>query len=1221
MQTKVFISHSQNDHAFVERLVKKLNNDGIETWHDDVNIALGESIPASIEKGLNESQFFVAVLSKSSIKSPWVKTELNVAIHKLVKKEIAIIPVLLDIDANEMPALISFLKGIAFSDSNWEDSYLALKKAIQDKNESYALRKYKKSYLENIILLDEIINKPSPSIEQVEFVLRLLRDTVYEKYFLKRVKVSHWFDLLNENNFFEPKRVPAPMPTGDSHYSIPEWDVLGYLEEISKQLKDFSVEDKGKYEDELIKIIKKISKARKEIFEKDSQDLALDNFRTWYSFTKILQNIPEAKIDTEIIGYLDIWMNSKFNTVLPSLEIGNKLLPRFINSANISKAEQISKILLGYSLVKPSQEPILFEDERKIVSRVEKYWLADIFIKHKTAFSLGKYCSSELVLWLAAELRKMLSARYAKRFDFEASGSKPYALILRREDINSFSGYSISERQPLALGKENMFKRDKLQKIVEITETAVCPDQKTFETYLESVIKRHLGPDFNIDKKEAGEYYRSLCADHSSTWIESIYDNFRNGYEDARAVYVFILKDLLAGKVEADPVNAKSILRELWGDNFRYPVFKRLALYCLGRYFDSYHKEFFEYYFVDPAINLLDEPYLTAEVYKLLELSASKLTDVELAQIETVISVGPRIYREEPNTEMQIKFWKQQWYSALKALPKYADLSEKLKGETKHEVNIPRRVTTWSGPGGSPLSKEDLLIKSNKEIAEYIPEFASQKRDFFSRITDEGLAETLVVAVKEKPEKFISDLTPFLNLPYRYVYSILDGILEAYKNANQRLDWSNILAFISSYIERDLFWEDKLSSGDSELRRADHNWIVGKVTELIKYATCNDDTAIDAKYNSQMQGILFSFIKHFPGEYVDGNKDPVFHFLNSTEGKTTEAFLNLSLRCARLNQKEGKTPIWNADLKTAYEELLNDKIYDAYTILGEYLPNFFYLDKAWVVTKVKEFEKLDDKAWFTFIVGYFYSPKVYDNLFILMRQHYERALQYDFENGRAQELLAQHIAIGYLRDQDDLENDGLICKFLQTAKPETIERFIGFIWMQRINKDETDLSDTPEIAEKKKHWLQVITPRIIKLWQYVYENYQKTQKWDKKFEKANSELVNLSVFLQELNETNLKWILFPIAGLDGFMGASFLIEYLKDLKDKGDINKDPEFLKRNAAYLAEIWNVMLEKFAPDYDLNNVQSILSFIKTHQPELARKIFDRYAEWGREDVVRNL
>lgn len=1213
MRTKVFISHSSNDHPFVERLVERLNADGIETWLDDADIALGESIPAAIEKGLSESQYFVAILSKSSVASDWVKTELNVAINKLIKKEIVIIPVLLDITADEMPALISFLKGITFSESNWDACYSELKKVILNKNESYALRKYKKSYLENIVLLDGIINNHAPSIEQVEFVLKLLKDKVYERYFLKRVRVSHWYDLLSEKNFFDPKRVPPPVPTGDSHYSIPEWDVLGYLEEISKQLPTFAPEDRAKYEDELVSIIKSVSRARKEVCEKDPQALSMDNFRTWYSFAKILQNIPEVKIDTELIGYFDFWLRSKFDTVLPSSEIGNKLLPRFVDSGDYAKAEQVSKILLGYDLVKPAREFSLFEDERKIVSRVDKYWLADIFIKHKTAFSLGRKCSPEFVLWLSAELRRMLAARYSRRFDFEAPDGKPYSVVLRMEDVNTISGYSISGRQHSRDNEADVFGRgDKLQKIVEVAETTMFPSSDAFKNYLASAFGRHL--NINVDGKELGAFYDSLSADHSSVWIESLYDNFRNGYEDALSVYVFILRDILAGKVEADPVNAKSILRELWGDNFRYPVFKRLVLYCLGRYFDSYSDDFFKYYLNGPVVNLLNEPNLTPEVFKLLQLNATKFTEAELNQIEAVVSMGPKIDDETPHAEMQIKFWQQQWYTALKELPKYADYSEKLKAETKHDINIPRRVVTWSGPGGSPLSKEELLVKSNKEIAEFIPEFAAKKRDFLARITDEGLAETLLAATRENPEKFVSDLLPFLNLPYRYVYSLLDGILEAYKSGKSNLDWGSIWAFISSYIDRDLFWGDKLQSGDSELRRANHEWIVGKVAELIKYATHADETAIEAKYNSQMQEILFVFIKHLSREYADENKDPIFHFLNSTEGKTTEALLNLSLRCARLNQKEGKTPIWNADLKAKYEELLKDKIYDAYTVLGEYLPNFNYLDKLWVQARVKEFERLEDKAWFTFIVGYLYSPKVYDDLYAMMRQHYVRALSYDFGTSRAQELLSQHIAVGYLRSQDNLGGAGLINQFLETAKPEAIERFIGFIWMQRIKRDEVRLGETPEQAESKKRWVQVITPRIIELWAYVYENYQKTQKWGKGFEKVNSELVNLSVFLPGLNEVNLKWILSAIPCLEAFMGATFLIEYLNSLKDKGD-------LRANAKYLADIWNEMLKKFAPDYDIENVQAILSFIKKHQPELAKPIYDRYVELGREDVVKSL
>lgn len=1217
MKVKVFICHSSQDHGFVFLLAKKMKDHHIDVWIDDWKIQVGDSIAAKINSGLGTSSFFVPVLSKNSLQSEWVQRELDAALMlQMTHKGMKILPVLLDIEFDELPPLWRGIAAARFMSPKID--YVEMEKLLEpilNAREATSLASFQDSYLEDIVkIIDPAINNPAPTRKQVEVVLSLIEKPVYLNYFFKTVISPIWFPVLVAHKIISAKDAPSPIQTGDKgYYAFPRWNVLSYLESVSKQLHAMPEAERKTCERELIGIIKQVSAERKKIIKEKPGDFKLDNYGTWNSFAQILQSIPVSYIDEEMIGCFDTWLTSEFNTLLPSSEIGSKLLPRIISSGDYSKAEQISKILLGYRLVDPSKEATLFEGERKIVSRVEKYWLADIFLKRKTAFSLGKHCSPEFIFWLAAEVRKILSARYAKRLDFAGSDGRLYALILKMDDINSFSGYSVSVRQPLGPEEQDVFRRDTLQSIADISEKVSCPAYEAFETYILSIIHRHLGADLNIEKKAIEEYYESLTVDHSNVWIESLYDDFQDGYEDALSVYVYILKDILAGKLAEDSKKGRAILLELWGNGYRYPVFKRLVLYCLGEYFDICHEDVFSHYFAS-NVDLLDDPYLKPEVFKLLELGAEKLTHEEQCKIEAAISRGPKRDDAVAYSDMHIKFWQQEWYTSLKAIPKYAKLAEGLRAETKHDVSIPRRVTTWTGPGDSPLSKEELVAKSNKEIAEFIPAFAAQKRDFFARITDEGLAETLMAVVKEKPEKFIQDLSPFINLPYRYVYSVLDGILEAYKNSNTSLDWGNILAFIKSYIERDIFWEDKLLSGDSELRRANHEWIVGKVAELIKYATHADETAIEAKYNSQMQEILFVFIQHLSREYADENKDPVFHFLNSTEGKTTEALLNLSLRCARLNQKEGKTPIWNADLKAEYEKLLDDKIYDAYTVLGEYLPNFNYLDKLWVQTKVKEFEGLEDKAWFTFVVGYLYSPKVYDDLYALMRQHYVRALSYDFGTSRAQELLSQHIAVGYLRSQDNLGGKGLINQFLETAKPEAIERFIGFIWMQRIKKDEVRLGETPEQAESKKRWVQVITPRIIGLWAYVYENYQIKRKWGKGFKKVNSELVNLSVFLPELNEVNLKWILFAIPCLEAFMGATFLIEYLNSLKDKGD-------LTANAKYLAVIWNEMLKKFAPDYDIENVQAILSFIKKHQPELAKPIYDRYVELGHEDVVKNL
>jgi len=1044
----------------------------------------------------------------------------------------------------------------------------------------------------------------------------------YEDHFFKTKSDLKWFWPLSLEGYFDFKRAPSPEPAQqEGYYTTPQWNILEYLVKVSKQLKELSEKERNKYEDALLALIRDTTQARRTVLDNDPHSLKYDNYRTWYFFAQILQNITLDKIDTGVIACFNVWMVSTFDTVLLGSEIGKKLLPLFANTKDFAKGEQVARALLGYRLIDPPPGTTVFDGERKIVSRLEKYWLSDIFLKRKAAFELGKFCSQEFILWLAGELRRMITLRHAKRFDFEGVDLKRYALTLRMNDLNSFSGFLLSERKPLAPGEETIFKKDSLQTIEEKTEVAICPDYTVFEAYIESIIKKHLGPDFQIDKNAVNEFYKSIFADHSSIWIESLYDNYKSGYEDSLAVYVYILKDMLAGKAETEPAIASVVLQELWGEKYKYPIFKRLVLYCMGKYYSKYREELFQSYFKQGDHSILDEYYFKPEIYKLLELNASTFTDKELAYVETIISKGPKGYGKEPYTELQIKYWAQEWYTALKSLPKYAALSEKLKSETKCEVNIPRRVVTWSGPGKSPLSKDDLQTKSNKEISEYISQFVSQRRDFTLRITAEGLAESLVTAVKEKPGKFTSDLEPFLLLPYRFVYAILDGFLEAHKIGQDTLDWDRILDFITSYIGQEVFWGDKLSTGNSEVDRANHEWVVGKVSELIRRVTSTDEAAISAEFNPRMQKILSVIVEHFSKEYVDENKDPVFHYLNSPEGKTIEALLNLSLRCARLNQKENRTPIWNAELKAMYEGLLADKIYDAYTILGRTLANFLYLDEVWVIEKIKGYEKVEDTSWSAFMTGYLSSEHVYERLFGLMRSHYARAIQFEFEESRVKEALSQHLAVGYLRAYDDLEADGLLCKLLQTAKPVDIERLIGFMWMQREREDEKNLGDTPEIIERKNQWLQTITPRIIKLWRHIYESYQSNNVWGKKYAIVNSELAKLTVFLKEINEENFKWMSYSASYLSSDVDASFFIEYLTELKDKGDIKKNPKLLASNAKRLGTIWEQMLEGFTPDYKRENVQAILQFIKGQNRELAEKLFEVYIQRGRGELVRNL
>lgn len=78
---KVFISHSSNDKKFIRLLKSCLNENDIDTWFDEDELMLGDSLLKKLEEALNESSHFVIILSKASVNSDWVKFELKRAVN------------------------------------------------------------------------------------------------------------------------------------------------------------------------------------------------------------------------------------------------------------------------------------------------------------------------------------------------------------------------------------------------------------------------------------------------------------------------------------------------------------------------------------------------------------------------------------------------------------------------------------------------------------------------------------------------------------------------------------------------------------------------------------------------------------------------------------------------------------------------------------------------------------------------------------------------------------------------------------------------------------------------------------------------------------------------------------------------------------------------------------------------------------------------------------
>jgi len=101
----IFVSYSSRDEVFVSKLVSDLRTYNLNIWIDKEQIDGGDSVPSKVSEGLSTCNFFFIILSKNSVKSRWVKKELDTATMKEIdKNRPKIIPVL--IETCDIPELL-----------------------------------------------------------------------------------------------------------------------------------------------------------------------------------------------------------------------------------------------------------------------------------------------------------------------------------------------------------------------------------------------------------------------------------------------------------------------------------------------------------------------------------------------------------------------------------------------------------------------------------------------------------------------------------------------------------------------------------------------------------------------------------------------------------------------------------------------------------------------------------------------------------------------------------------------------------------------------------------------------------------------------------------------------------------------------------------------------------------------------------------------------------
>lgn len=160
-----FLSYSHKDKDFAEKIATELRKDGIDVWLDKWEIKAGDSLIQKIfTEGLANCDIFLILLSDASIKSKWVKEELDSAIIRKIEDVTRIIPLIKE--KCELPLPLRTLLWIDLS-TEFDTGIRQLVKSIYDVSEKPALGKVP----EYITELKNSVNGLSPAASTVGSVL------------------------------------------------------------------------------------------------------------------------------------------------------------------------------------------------------------------------------------------------------------------------------------------------------------------------------------------------------------------------------------------------------------------------------------------------------------------------------------------------------------------------------------------------------------------------------------------------------------------------------------------------------------------------------------------------------------------------------------------------------------------------------------------------------------------------------------------------------------------------------------------------------------------------------------------------------------------------------------------------------------------------------------------------------------------------------------------
>lgn len=1040
--------------------------------------------------------------------------------------------------------------------------------------------------------VDKAIKNIQVNKNTVKKIICLIKENrELENYFFNQLINLQWFDSLLKAGYFNPDQIQ--FKNGQALF----WNVLVFLEQVSEKS-----DRNERYGAILIDIIENIVR-----FSKNTK--LINNYNIWGSSVKILNNIPVGIIQKKMSvknyqEWLEIMVTHSPGADIIISDIGEKILPKFLkDDAKINGHYEYAEILIDFiTELKKSTNKGGIRKKETVAFRWNSYWIEKSLLKYSK--SIGKKCSETIILSLLNKLKQAIEynwKEYNANFEIDDEVFRISVSRIPVENDNSenigfinneyqcvFSKFS--REQLKGKDKYEVYWNDEFRPSIELKKIkfTATKEMDFIDSIIANLPNEYLGGNKEDLFKKISYVYDGLHSDHLDIWMKSLKGNAEIHNPEADVSLTAIIRDILLAKCESNKEGGREIIRKLISEEYPFPIFRRLALYCIDNYWEDYSDILEKMIVIFP--DMFQQGEYEVELYDIFANHNTKFKKSLLKRLENIIENVP----DEYVSENLASFWKFKWLSPLRDHPDFKILYDEVVKVIKPKNGKPYepdRVTVKSGyvTHRSPWLKEEILQMTIGELVKHLKEFkgaASWMEASEGEPDKEGLASALENAVTENPKMFSNEIDLLSRIDVFYLERILRGFSSAWKN-NKELEWERIFSFFINFIEqngnsliRKAFQSLEKEGGDKK-----YIWIVTGIFDLIDDGCREDSHAFSAEYFDRVEKLfqlLLPLIKS--DQKPDIQNDSLSYALNTTLGRAIVAYITFALRVARVSKTKEKN--WGVN---KYERFLEKGI-EGYIWFGTYLPQLRYLDKKYVERKILSFAEKDatDSNWKAFMEGYLMGANVYRDIYLFMQQNYLKALGMNVFKEDVDRRMVEHICIGYLHGDELLQPqdaDGkkslfwyMLMKSGEIGKNDRWQKVIDFFWGKTgrtVKEGENDSNAAP---------LTKIKSKILEFWAWTFSEAELVKsKLGDSYESFIGNLPTLTILFDKIDEEKEKWLLQSAPYIGKGHKTSFFIEYLTKFDDKESIER-----------IGNIYLKVLENSTPDYDSENIKVIVQRI---------------------------